>query len=108
MSIDKIVLCNANNALDRGRVLPEQTSRKIRGRCDETVAGDTGSASETGSVPSGRAGVKLDGAGVGVVSIVDVPHWSLSEACGSSPICSSKGAGGKMPSTPLVIGSIVC
>ena len=100
MSIDNTVLCNASSALDRGRVLPAQTSRKIRGRCDGAGSGDTVSAGETWAVPSGRAGMKLVGSGLGVFSIVDVPKVSLMESIGTGPLWSSKGGGGKMPSTP--------
>ena len=66
MSIDKTVLSIDSSALDRGRVLPEQISRKIRGCCEFLNSGDTVSAGETVAVPSGNAGVKLDGVGIGV------------------------------------------
>ena len=67
MSIDSTVLCIASSALDRGRVLPEQISRKILGCCETDTSGDTCIAGDTVAVPSGRAGVKLDGVG----SVVD-------------------------------------
>ena len=56
MSIDNTVLWSASSVLDRGLVLPAQTSRKTRGRCDGSQSGDTRSAGETVAVPSGIFG----------------------------------------------------
>ena len=101
MSIDNTVLCSASSALDRGRVLPEQISRKIRGCCGPLNSGDTGSDGETVAVPSGITGVKLDDGGIGVDGIcvgMDSSTGKLPETLCDCINPDMMGVCGKMPS----------
>ena len=64
-------------------------------------AGDTGSAGETAAVPSGNAGVKLAGGGVGVDGISvgsDSSECKTVEVLCNGEAASAIGVWGKMPS----------